>query len=341
MVTLGADTHKSTHTFVVVDDNGRQLAERTVSATPSGHLEALQWAARWGERTWAIEDCRHVSRRLESDLLRAGERVLRVPPDLMAGARQSGRVAGKSDPIDALAVARVALREPDLPVACLDGPERELRLLVDHREDLIAERTRMQNRLRWHLHELMPGQQPATATLDCAAALGRLEHQLAHLPGTLARLARDLVWRIAELNWSIRELERQIEQLVKPLAPTLLRLFGCGSLTAAKLLAETAGVQRFRSRAAFARFNGSAPIPVSSGNSERFRLNRGGNRQVNAALHRIAVTQLRHPTQGKAYVERRLANGNSKREAIRALRRRLSDEVYRRLMCDARAVSLT
>ncbi|MBV9546402.1 MAG: IS110 family transposase, partial [Chloroflexi bacterium] len=305
MVTLGADTHKCTHTFVVVDDNGRQLAERTVSATPSGHLEALQWAARWGERTWAIEDCRHVSRRLEADLLRAGERVLRVPPHLMAGARQSGRVAGKSDPIDALAVARVALREPDLPVAQLDGPERELRLLVDHRDDLVAERTRMDNRLHWYLHELMPGEAPTAGTLHQSRVLGRLEQQLTSMSGPLVRVARDLVWRIAELSWSIRDLEHEIAELVRPLAPSLLALPGCGPLTAAKLIGEVAGIQRFRSRAAFARHNGSAPIPVSSGNSERFRLNRGGNRQVNAALHRIAVTQLRHPTQGKAYVERR------------------------------------
>jgi transposase len=154
MVILGADLHKRSHTVVVIDGTGRKLAEQTVTATPKGHLELRRWAARWPERRWALEDCRHLSRRLEIDLLRAGEAVVRVPPKLMAGARRSVREPGKSDPIDALAVAQAALREPDLPVATLDGPERELRLLVDHRDDLVAERTRHEQRLRWYLVEL-------------------------------------------------------------------------------------------------------------------------------------------------------------------------------------------
>src|SRR6188768_2173119 len=157
MVTIGADLHKRSHTLVAVDEQGRKLGEVTAPATPAGHLVLLDWAeARFPERRWALEDCRHLSRRLERDLLVAGESVVRVPPKLMAGARRSGREPGKSDPIDALAVARAALREPDLPVARLDGPEREIRLLVDHRDDLVRQRTADQNRLRWHLHELTP-----------------------------------------------------------------------------------------------------------------------------------------------------------------------------------------
>ncbi|MBJ7602324.1 MAG: transposase [Candidatus Dormibacteraeota bacterium] len=131
MVTLGSDSHKKTHTFVAVDGNGCQLDSRTVAATSAGHLQALRWAQQWPERRWALEDCRHLSRRLEADLLAAGEAVQRVPPKLMACARQGGRELGKSDPIDALAVARAALREPDLPVAQLDGPSREVKLLLD------------------------------------------------------------------------------------------------------------------------------------------------------------------------------------------------------------------
>ena len=152
MVILGADLHKRTHTVVAVDDMGRQLAEKTVAATPAGHLELRRWAARYPDRRWALEDCRNLSRRLEGDLVRAGEAVVRVPPKLMAAVRPSGREPGKSDPIDALSVARAALREPDLPVARLDGPERDLRLLVDHREGLVADGTQAINRLRWHLH---------------------------------------------------------------------------------------------------------------------------------------------------------------------------------------------
>lgn len=335
MVTLGTDTHKQSHTIVAVDGNGCTLGQRTVAATSAGHLEALRWAAQWPERTWAIEDCRHLSRRLEGDLLRAGERVLRVPPRLMAGARRSARTPGKSDPIDALAVARAALREADLPTAFLDGPERDVRLLLDHREDLVAERTRIQNRLRWHLHELDPETAPRPRSLARRSVVAALAQQLAPLPGMVARLARELLERMRELTTAIDNLEREIGGLVEPLAPTLLALLGCGALTAAKLVGETADIRRFRSRAAFARHNGTAPVPVWSGNTERFRLNRGGNRQLNTALHRIAVTQLQRSGQGRAYVERRMAAGNTKTEAIRALRRRLSDEVYRRLMADA------
>jgi transposase len=341
MVTLGTDTHKSSHTVVAVDANGRQLAERTVAATPAGHLQLVQWASQWPERTWAIEDCRHLSRRLEADLLRAGEHVLRVPPHLMAGARRSSRVPGKSDPIDALAVARAALREVDLPTASLDGPEREVRLLLDHREDLVAERTRMQNRLRWHLHELDPCVAPPRRGLDRKRVLAELAQQLAELPGVVARLARELIERISTLTASIDSLERELEHLVRPLAPTLLALLGCGVLTAAKLVGETADIRRFRSSAAYARHTGTAPVPVWSGNTQRVRLNRGGNRQLNAALHRIAVTQLQQHAAGHAYVQRRLAAGNTKTEAIRALRRHLSNEVYRRLLTDAALPSLT
>jgi transposase len=165
MVTIGIDAHKRNHTAVAVDEQGRQLAQRTSGTTSSDHLALVAWAARFPGRRWAVEDCRHLSRRLERDLLSGGERIVRVPPKLMAEARRGGRSFGKSDPIDALAVARAALREPDLPVARLDGPEREARLLIDHREDLVAERTRMISRLRCHLHELDPDTELAPRSL--------------------------------------------------------------------------------------------------------------------------------------------------------------------------------
>ena len=190
MVVLGSDSHKDTHTVVAVDENGRQLGEVTVKATAEGHLRLLRWAKSFEERTWALEDCRHLSRRLESDLLRAGERVLRVPPKLMAGVRRSARTSGKSDPIDALAVARAALREPGLPVAQLDGPEREVRLLIDHREDLVAERTRIQNRLLWHLHELEPDWKPA-GSLSNFNGLDQVAGRLTGHDGTVALIARE------------------------------------------------------------------------------------------------------------------------------------------------------
>jgi transposase len=341
MVTIGADSHKRTHTLVAVDEVGRKLAERTAPATPDGHLELLRWAEQWPDRTFALEDCRPLSRGLERDLLRAGERVRRVPPKLMAGARRSGREPGKSDPIDALAVARAVLREPTLPVAQLDGPERELRLLVDHRDDLVAMRTQHENRLHGHLHELFPGATPTRRTLARPRVLAALEQQLAAVEGPVALIAGHLVGQIRQLTATIDELERAIGQRVAVLAPSLLALQGCGPLTAAKLLGETAAIGRFRSSAAFARHNGTAPVPVWSGNTTHVRLNRFGNRQLNAALHRIGITQIRLGGKGARYVEKRLAQGNTRVQAIRALRRQLSDEVYRRMRDDEAARAAT
>ena len=175
MIMLGIDAHKHSHTVVAVDDLGRRLGATTTTATTSAdHLELIRWADQLGaKRTWAVEDCRHLSRQLERDMLAAGERLVRVPPKLMAHSRDAARPCGKSDPIDALAVARAALREPGLPTAQLDQPARELRLLVDHREDLVAERTRHINRLRWHLHDIDPGWDPKKRALTTMKHLRR------------------------------------------------------------------------------------------------------------------------------------------------------------------------
>lgn len=335
MVTLGTDSHKRSHTLVAVDGNGRQLGELRVAATQGGHIAALDWARQWQERRWAMENCRQLSRGLERDLLTAGEHVLQVSPKLMGISRRSGREPGKSDPIDAAAVARVALREPNLPVAQLEGKSRELKLLVDHREDLVGERTRIQNRLLWHLHELEPGWQIPSSGLSRQLVLDEVAERLEQRQGVVAEIAREQVERLRELTRSVKRLQRRIEVLAAALGPSMLTLPGCAGLTTAKLVAETADVRRFHSSGAFAMYNGTAPIPVWSGNQQRHRLNRGGNRQLNAALHRIAITQLRLGAEARTYVARRMSLGDSKTEAIRALRRQLSDEVYRRLRLDA------
>lgn len=340
-VVIGVDAHKQTHTFVAADELGRQVASTTLPATSDGHLAALRWAADWPQRRWAIEDCRHLTRRLERDLIAAGQRVVRVHTQLMAGARQASRQRGKSDPIDALAVARAAWREPDLPVAQLDGPTRELRLLVDYRDDLVAERTRLQNRLRWHLHELDPELKIKPRGLKLHHVVATVTAFLDGRHELLAEIAREHVERIAQLNARIGELERQITRDVAHIAPALLAIYGCGALTAAKIIGETAGANRFRSKSAYARWNGTAPIPAWTGNATRFRLNRGGNRQVNAALHRIAITQARGPSPGNTYLAKRINNGNTKAEAIRLLRRRLSDVVYRALLSDEHSLTRT
>lgn len=290
-LTIGTDSHKATHTFVALDDIGRKVAETTLAATTEGHLRLLVWAAQLqpdapADAVFALEDCRHLTRRLESDLLAAGQRVVRVPTRLMAESRRSSRSPGKSDPIDAEAVALAALRHPDLPVAELDGPAREVKLLSDYRHTLVVERTQVQSRLRWFLHELDPTPDGPLAApsrgLRRRVVLQRLDAALVGRPGVVARLARELVHRCSELTEQINTLEIELRTLVRAQAPTLLALPGLGVLGAAMILGETAGVHRFRSKDAYARFNGTAPVPVWSGKSYgKVRLNRGGIRTIN------------------------------------------------------------
>ena len=339
MVTLGVDAHKKTHTIVGCDPAGAQVGAITVAATTAGHLKAVRWAAGWEQRRWGLEDCRHLSRRLEAELLSVGEVVVRVPPKMMAGVRRSARTRGKSDPIDALAVARAVIREPGLPVARLVGPSREVRLLVDYREGLVRERTGLQNRLRWRLHELEPVLDPATGSLDRYRVLDELAETLGTHEGMVAELAGREITRIRELTGEINQLEREIKSRVAEVAPSLLTIPGCGALTAAKLVGEAADIGRFHSRNAYAMWSGTAPIPVWSGNTERFRLNRGGNRQTNAALHRIAITQMRIHPQARQLITRHLSAGKTKKEALRILKRRLSDVVYRTMINDTNQLS--
>jgi transposase len=340
MVVLGTDAHKRSHTVVAVDEAGAEIGSVTVTATPEGHLRLVKWSAQWPQRRWAIEDCRALSRRLESDLLRVGELVVRVPPKLMAGVRRSARTRGKSDPIDALAVARAALREPDLPVAQLDGPSREVRLLVDYRESLVKDRTAAQNRLRWRLHELEPGNDPPAGSLNRYKTLDEIDQLLAGHTSMVATLAQREVSRIRELTREANQLERDIAGRVTKLVPSLLEIPGCGALTAAKLVGEAANIGRFKSRDAYAMWAGVAPIPVWSANNQRFRLNRGGNRQTNAALHRIAITQIRIHPEAQAFIARRLETGSTKREALRLLKRKLANVAYRTLRKDTQQPQL-
>jgi transposase len=339
MVTLGIDAHKRTHTIVAIDARGRQLAVKTIATTTKDHLGLLVWAEQLTDSEgllWAIEDCRHLSRRLERDLLGAGQSIVRVPTKLMARVRDSSRTYGKSDPIDALAVARAAQREPDLPVARLDGADREVRLLTEHRESLVAERTRCICRLRWHLHELDPSWEPKARSLDRISTLDHVNARISGLEGTVARLARGLADRCRELGLQITELTAEITKLVSAMAPALIAIPGCGALTAAKILGETAGIERFKSKDAYARHNGTAPMPVWSSNNARHRLSRTGNRQLNASIHRMALTQAHWHPAAKDMMARRKAGGDSGMEALRVLKRRLSDVVYAALREDAK-----
>jgi len=327
MIVVGVDVHKQSLTAVAVDEVGRCVAELAVASAG----ELVVWSASLAaDRLWAVEDCRQLTGSLERDLIAAGERLVRVPPKLMAPQRRAGRTRGKSDPIDALAVARAALREPRL-----DHPRpgeramRELKLLVDHRDDLVDERRRAQQRLRWHLHDFDPELAVPPGALDRPLWLDRVARRLGRAEQTVqVRIGRELVGRCRNLTRTIQELDRELQQRSSETAPALLALPGCGALSAAKLLGEIGPIERFQSDAQLARHAGVAPLEASSGKHRRHRLDRGGNRQLNCALHRIAVTQARVHPPARAYLERKQADGKSRREALRCLKRQLARTVY-------------
>jgi transposase len=327
MIVIGVDVHKQSLTAVAVDEVGRPVAEPTVGSSAelaawSGSLEP--------ERLWAGEDCRQLTGALERRLLAAGASLVRVPPKLMAPERRAGRARGKSDPIDALAVARAALREPRL-----DRPRpgeaglRELQLLVDHRDDVVDERRRAQQRLRWQVHDLDPELALPAGALDRTVWLDRVGRRLRRAEQTVqVRIARELVGRCRSLTRTILALDRELQARIDVVAPALLALPGCGPLSAAKLLAEIGPIQRFETDAQLARHAGVAPLEASSGKHQRHRLDRGGNRQLNCALHRIAITQARLHPPARTYLERKQSEGKSRREALRCLKRQLARVVY-------------
>jgi transposase len=330
VIVVGIDPHKNSHTAVALDEACKERGQLMVPARQGGHERLLEWArGLHQDRVFALEDGRHVTGGLERFLLARGERVLRVPPKLMAGVRRSARSFGKSDPIDARAVAQAAIREPDLPQARVAGAERDLHLLISHREDLIQERTRIQNRVRWHLHDLDPELAVPSGVLDREVWLAQLVRALDRYDQTVqVRIARRLLTRCSELTHEVKALDQAIGALVRQEAPELLALPGCGTLTAAKLVAETAGVDRFSTEARYAAHAGVAPLEASSGDRPRHRLSRHGNRQLNLALHRIAVTQGRIHAPAKAFLARKQAEGKSRLEALRCLKRHLARTVY-------------
>jgi len=333
MMVLGADTHKRSHTIAAVAaGTGEVAGEKTVAVGARGFGALLIWARELGpQRVWALEDCRHVAGSLERFLIARGERVLRVPTKLMADSRRAARTRGKSDSIDAVAVARAALREglDELPAAHLDGPELDLRLLVDHRERLVAQRVALNNTLQWHLHDLWPELALPGGALFSTKWSTRLGRKLARAEQTMrVRIARDELRRLRELTHAIKALESEVAQLVAQVAPQLLSEPGFGPLTAAKLVGEIAGAHRFATDAKLARAAGLAPIPISSGKTNRHRLDRGGNRQINAAIHRIAVTRARCHPETRDYIARKRSEGKTHRDAIRCLKRHLARRIW-------------
>jgi transposase len=299
MIVIGVDAHKRTHTLVALDaGTGINRGESMVQASDEGVLNALRFAVGLdGDRLWAVEDCRHVTSRLERALLGAGERVIRVPPSLTGESRKATRTAGKSDPIDARAVALAAIREgvENLPVAFLDEQAHEIRVLCDYRDQLMNERVRLINRLRWHLVRIAPHleAQLGPEALKGPRVRARLARQLGQLPASPElRVAKAQLRRINEITKEQKELFAELTDLIQAHAPHLLQQRSIGTVTAAVIIGRTAGARRFRNEACFARHAGTAPIPASSGKTIRHRLHRGGDRQLNRAIHIIALGRM-------------------------------------------------
>ena len=338
MIVIGVDTHKRSHTLVALDaTTGAERGQLTIPASADGTLKALRFAAALdSERVWAVEDCRHVSGRLERELLASGDRVVRVAPGLTESSRRATRQPGKSDPIDATAIARAALREgiDTLPVAFLDEQAHEIRVLNDYRRQLVSERVRLINRLRWHLVQIAP---EIEAQIKPAGLIGpriraRVARQLARLPRSpQLRVAKAILKRVCENYREENELLAELEALIKAHSPALLAEHGCGPVTAAIIIGHTAGAKRFPTDACFARHTGTAPIPASSGNTQRHRLHRGGDRQLNHAIHIIALSRARTDPATRAYLDRRHSEGKTKKEALRCLKRHLARHIWRLL----------
>lgn len=340
MIVVGVDAHKRSHTLAAVDAHtGAVIAQQTIAASDTGHAQALRFTAGLAadeqqEVVWAIEDCRHVAARLERALISAAERVIRVSPTLMGASRRGQRQAGKSDPIDAVAVARAVVRDgvESFPAAHLDHDAMQIRVLADHREQLVAERTRTINRLRWHLVALDPELEAQITRGITRPAQDRIRRRLTRLAQTArVRVARHQLTHIAQLSREIEQLHTELDALTRAHHPQLRQQAGCGPVCAAILIGHTAGAQRFTTDAKFARHAGAAPIPASSGNRQRHRLHRGGDRQLNRALHLIALTRQRTDPRTRDYLTRRRAEGKTQREALRALKRHLARHIWRQL----------
>ena len=331
MTAIGIDTHKDTLAACAIDDLGAVLAEATFGNDPGGHAALGRWASEVapGARL-GFEGSSTFGAAAARTLEQVGFAVREVPPHLSRRERLRTRRAGKSDPGDALAIARVTARETELPPIRRVDATTELGLLLAARDDLLADATRVRNRLHADLVVLVPGYGGRVANLVWERHLVTAGRALRRLPGVHAELARERLAELRRRQVRIRALAERIEGLVA--GHPLLGLSGAGPLTVAALIAESGDLGRFRSADAFAMLAGVAPIPASSGQTQRMRLNRGGNRQLNRALHVVAVVQARVFPLAQQYIARKINGGHTWKDAIRSLKRHLARIVFRLLI---------
>jgi transposase len=334
-VTIGVDPHKASHTAAALDEHGRLLDQQRVPATLDGYQQLRRWAGRWPQRCWAVEGAHGLGRALAQRLVSDGEQVLDVPAKLAARVRVLSVGHGrKSDPADAVSVAIAARSAPALRHVGSEDQATVLHLLTKRREDLVAARTQTINRLHRLLVDLVPGGARRNLTANHAAALLATVTPAGQPAVTRWQLAADLVADVRQLDQRIADVEARTKAAVVKSKTSLVELFGVGPVLAAKFLGEVGDVGRFPSKHHFAAHTGTAPLEASSGAVVRHRLSRAGDRKLNHALYMVAMVQVRHRTAGQAYYRRKRAEGKSPKEALRCLKRRLSDAVYRCLLAD-------
>jgi transposase len=341
-VLIGVDPHKASLAVAAVDEVTGELLERALFPQDRAGLRSLEsWAKRFPKRRWAVENAGGLGRYLAGRLAAKGESVVDVPPRLSARVRvlSSGN-ARKNDELDALATALAASRNERLAAVDPEASSEVLRLLSERREDLVAERTRALNRLHGLLRDLLPGGVARSLSADRAARILRGIRARGGASARLRRrLASEVLRDIQTLDRKIADLDGRIEAEVRASGTTLTEIFGVGPILAARIIGTVGDVARFPTKAHFASYSGTAPLEASSGEAVRHRLSLAGNRKLNYALHMVALCQARSDARGGVYYRKKMAEGKSRKEALRCLKRRVCDAVFKSLVEDSRTHS--
>lgn len=334
-VMIGIDPHKRSNTAVVLDRTEKVLARRRFSNDGPGYRELKAFAKTWKQRSWAVEGARGVGLSLAQRLAMESEHVLDVPAFLSARVRALGGGSGrKTDDSDAYAVAVAGLRGHDLQVVLPEDDVAVLKMLSDRRQQLVEQRIAAVNRLHDVLQDLLPGGASTRLTASKAQEILAVVVPVGAVEQTRKDIALDHAQDVAMLDAKVKVVARQIELAVAEQPSQVTEIRGIGAIGTALILGEVGDVRRFRSKHHFASYTGTAPIDVSSGDQDRHRLNRGGNRRLNYALHVAALVQIRYPSPGQVYYLRKRAEGKKPLEAMRCLKRRLSDVVFHALQQD-------
>ena len=334
-VMIGVDPHKASNTIAVLDGD-EVLLDRRFPNTRAGFTAMVAAVEAWPERRWAVEGARGMGQLLAQRLVAADEVVVDVPAKLATRVRVYSTGQGrKTDRHDAISIARAAVNARGLRQVTRDGDLDALKLLTEHRRELVVARTRAACRLHRLLRELIPGGAPRELSADHGARLLRSVRP-ADPAGIMRRdIAKDHIADIRALDRRLDTIDERLEGAVAATGTSLTVLHGIGRINAATILAETGVIARFPTRNHYASYAGTAPLDASSGEVERHRVNPAGNRKLNWAIHIAAVVQVRNQTPGRVYYERKLAAGKTKPEALRCLKRRITDAIYRQLRVDA------